>query len=435
MKKSWQNYKKIISKNGAQVILIQRPEIYTSHLACFFKGGPVFETRKISGSSHFVEHLLFRGNKKYKTSKKMDEEQERLGLSYGALTEYDYIKYFATFPPQELLKTLEFSLSLSFEGLLDEKEIEKERQIILEEEGLREDNLSIRAWDFCLKKRFKKKNHPLALPREGLPESIKKITARQLQDFYQNYFSPSNLMLALGSNLALEDQERILTKTLAKFRMGKKINYPEFGTEEFSNFLVEVEKKEAEKTYLYFTFPAFSLKSKTEERLGTYLWSRILRRIRLDKRLFQEKGLSYDWSASWFVPCPTIGFFWMYSSCHPKNLPEVMKIFFEELLKLYKKPVTENELEREKSYLNKITAMEFDNLQGAVDWFLHDFFYFGRFYSPEEIISIRQSITTDFIFGKIARKILDFDKLNITILGPTSKKEVLPIIRKHVAKI
>lgn len=428
------NYQRFFLKNGLEVVMVERPEKYTASLAGNAKAGSAYEGKRLSGASHFVEHLLFRGNKKFKTSGAVDEEQERLGLSHGASTNYDFVRYHASFPPWELESALEFVGHALFESNLDEAEIKKERQIMLEEEKLREDNLSVRSWDLALETRLKDKNHPLALPSEGLAENIKVIAGKNLRKFYQTHFNPANFLCVIGGNFKGKDGQKIVEKVLGKFPPSEKIKKIEFKTSDFSSFQIASETKEVEKTYLYFTIPAFSHDRPLKERLALNLLLRIFRRIRLDKRLYQEKGLSYDWGAGWSVPAHPIGIFWTYSSCEPKNLSEIIKIFFEEIKKLKEKRVLRYELERARDYLNKIQSMDFDYLSGAVEWFLEDFWFYQRFYSPEEIIKARNKLSEDLLL-KTVQEIIDFKKLNVTVLGPTTQKEVERMVKRELEKL
>lgn len=434
MKKGKPEYERFFLPNGLEVITILRPEQYTASLAGYFRAGSAYENKKISGASHFVEHLLFRGNKIYPTPKELEEKRAHLGLSHGASTDYDHVGYGASFPPSEIENALELSGCMLFESLLKNGEIEKERQIIIEEELLREDNYGIRSWDLTLRTRLKEKGHPLSLPREGLMRSIKTLKPKILKNFYRKHFTPANFIVVIGSSRKSQELKKTIEKVFKKFKKGEKISPPKFSAKDFSSFCTVTEERDIEKTYLYFTFPAFSYDRSLKERLALLDLARIFQVDRLDKRLSQERGLSYDWRSSWTVPAHPIGIFCVYSSCEPKNLGEIVKIFFEELKKLKKNLIENGELDRTKNYHNKITPMDFDSLFGAIDWFLYDFFKYKRFYPPQEVISERGKLTSDFLH-QIAREIIDFKRLNVTVLGPTTQKEVERMVKREIEKL
>src|SRR3990167_9086608 len=133
---------KVIQKklpNSIRLILVPLKDSLSVNTAVFVEAGSAYEQKKISGLSHFLEHMMFKGTTRRPTARAISTELENLGASYNAFTDFDLTGYYATVAPRNFDKAFDVVADMYLHPLLDPKEIEKEKGVIVEEIRMYED--------------------------------------------------------------------------------------------------------------------------------------------------------------------------------------------------------------------------------------------------------------------------------------------------------
>src|SRR3989344_3428549 len=133
------NFKKYILDNGLRVILAPQPQSMATTALVLEEAGSKYETKKLSGVSHFLEHLCFKGTKKRPTALSISSELEEVGSIYNAFTGYEETGYYAKVQPEKLDEILDVVSDIYLNSVFDSKEIEKEKGVIIEELNMYED--------------------------------------------------------------------------------------------------------------------------------------------------------------------------------------------------------------------------------------------------------------------------------------------------------
>jgi len=185
--------------NGLRLITIEMPHLHSAEMACYVQVGGRDESPELAGISHFLEHILFRGNADYANSFLLERAFEAIGGSVNASTDVENTCYHSRFHPDYLPETARLFASLLTRPLF--ADVELERRIILEEalddlnekgEDISPDNLIARLlWP----------SHPLSLPTIGTGASINAISRDDLRRHHAAYYTPTNAVLVVAGKV------------------------------------------------------------------------------------------------------------------------------------------------------------------------------------------------------------------------------------------
>ena len=177
--------REVININGTTLLLFPFKTRETASLGVFFRIGSRFESKKVKGIAHFLEHMVFKGSKKY-SHRKIKEEIEGRGGSLNAFTSQEMTGYYAHFLNKNLPQTLDILLDMVFNPILSKKDTEKERKVILEEIKMYNDLPTSRA--SMLFDRLLWKNHPLGEDVIGSVSTVKNTKSSDLAKFKNKYY-------------------------------------------------------------------------------------------------------------------------------------------------------------------------------------------------------------------------------------------------------
>jgi len=184
-------YRKVL-KNGMTVILEKR-SLPVISLAFVVKTGALHEKEKEKGISHFIEHMLFKGTKT-RDSKKIAQEIEKKGGEINGFTDETITAYWCKTPSKHLKSALNVFSDLVKNPLFDEKETEKERQVIFEEIKMYKDNPRYHVFNELKSHLYKK---PFGMNIAGNFETVKNISRADLAKKFKEIYSPENMILCV----------------------------------------------------------------------------------------------------------------------------------------------------------------------------------------------------------------------------------------------
>ena len=290
MSKEIFNTKQTELNNGIKLITIKKDsQISAIHVGVNI--GSLYEEKYEKGIAHFIEHMLFKGTG-IRTNEKLNSDLENLGGEYNAYTDFNCTVYSATILNEELENGVELIGDMLLNSTFPKEEIEKERGVILAE--IRTINDDIEDLSFKRVNEIGFKYSPLREDTIGNESIIKKVTRKQLVDFYNKYYLPNNSFISIVSPFEHEDIIKMVKKYfdswIKKEFEKKRIEY------EHHQFVKEISyKKEIEQStilYLY-TFNGLSKDEELALRILNYKFGESSNSI-LFRELREERGLSYD---------------------------------------------------------------------------------------------------------------------------------------------
>jgi predicted Zn-dependent peptidase len=419
--------------NGLTVVAVEMPHIHTIEVAMFVRAGLRFENEKNNGISHFLEHMMFRGNRKYPDSISLNLEFEKIGRDLRASTLSEYTYY--GFSPH--YDQLERGMELFAEFFTDPTfpNIELERGIILEEylEDLNAEGENIDINNVACDLMYP--GNPLALPTIGTEQSIKSIDAAMLRDYFEQYYCPSNMVLVGAGCLAPSEflqQTQTYFEKIPHRGAGVPKNYflnctledqtePQFRVQEDVDSQDEVQ---------------ICFRSVSYNHPDYYTGSMISRLFddgvssRLQKVLREEQGLAYsvECRATSLADIGTIDFD---VTVRPEKVSEILQVIFGEIKKFLESGVTQAELDHVKKRYMYDLALELDEpgKQAAR-------YGFSELYSEvmtlEEERDLVESITLEDI-RRVAESVFKARNLNVVLVGPhtpEADRELEQLIRE-----
>src|SRR5215211_8470824 len=192
-------FRQTVLDNGLRVVTSTLPHTHSASISFFIGAGSRYEYDEQAGVSHFLEHMLFKGTRRRPTAREISEEIEGIGGVMNAGTDKELTVYWAKVGDHRFAATLDILADSLLNSLLDPTQLEKERDVILEELAMTEDspadmvNILIDevVWP----------QQPLGRDTGGTPDSVKAIKRDDVIEYMQKLYVPQNTVVAIAGNV------------------------------------------------------------------------------------------------------------------------------------------------------------------------------------------------------------------------------------------
>ena len=416
-----------ISIGGLTLILSPLKNLQAASLGIFLKVGSRLEKKNVKGIAHFLEHMLFKGTSHY-SYRKIKREIEGRGGSLNAFTSHEMTAYYAHFLKKNLINTLDIILDMVSNPLLRSLDVDRERNVILEEIKMYNDLPSSRVG--MLLDRLLWKNHPLGEEVIGYASTVRQLTHRDLKDFRNKYYLPSNMVICIAGDFCRSEVINFLREKIkaSKSKVSLKITSPQ----PHKGLQIKCEKRTLEQTHLCLGFRSISYLSNLK--LIAELISIILG-ANMSSRLFEElrekKSLCYDISTE-LRKYKDSGAFLIHLGLDKSKITVAIRSILKELNKLKRNNLLSKELDRAKDYLLGQITMSLERPQGRMFYLAESYVTLGKIYPIEEIKKRIESITPLGI-KRLAKRIFKFQDMCISCVGDIEDNlgdEIRTIIKK-----
>ncbi|OQX87471.1 MAG: hypothetical protein B6D55_03185 [Candidatus Omnitrophica bacterium 4484_70.2] len=418
---------KIINVKQATFIYSPFSGFNTASLGIFVRGGARLEEKKVKGVAHFVEHMLFKGSKNF-SYKEIKREIEGRGGTLNGFTSQEVTAFYAYFLKKNLKITLEILLDMILNPLFEEKELEKERKVILEEIKMYNDLPSYRA--LSLLDKILWEGHPLGEDIIGDFSTVGRISRQDLIRFKEAFYQPKNFVIGFVGDVDEKEVVKLLEKklSLGKIPKRKKLKSPYF----LKKIKTVTEEKKLDQTHLCIGFRAPSYRSRL--RFAAELIHVILG-ANMSSRLFEElrerKGLCYEVSSE-VKKYKDSGAFIIHTGLDKEKVVLALDCILKELKKIKEKRVSRKELARAKDYFLGQLSMSMEKPQSRLFYLVESYIALDKILVFKEIEECIHKIDSSLILN-LANKIFDFSKVCISCVGNIDK-DVEERIRKTVGK-
>jgi zinc protease len=348
--------------NGLRVLLLEDHRSPIVSFQVWYRVGSRDEQRGATGIAHFLEHLMFKGTST-RGPKQFARLVEENGGQDNAFTSQDVTSYFVNIAGDKIDLVIDLEADRMQNLLLDPKEINSEREVVIEERRTRsEDDPSGFLGEEVNSIAFKA--HPYGAPIIGWMEDIRRITPAEIRAFYKTYYAPNNaIVVAVGDFRAPAVLEK-MQKTFGRIPRGK-TPPPVLAVEPTQNGERRViVKKEAELPVVYLAWHVPNHRSNDApalEVLSTILSggraSRLYRDLVYQRQLALEAGGDY----SYFALDPNL--FWFWATPMPGQTPETLEAeLAKQMERLKTEPVTDEELARAKNQIESAFVLQEDSV-------------------------------------------------------------------------
>ncbi len=374
----------------------------------FIPAGSAFETEEERGLAHFIEHMLFKGTKR-RTHKQIAEDIDRLGGMINAFTSKEYTCFYIRVLKDFIDDGFDVLRDMITNPLMDENELEKEKSVIIEEINMTEDTPEEAVFDIFMEKAVE---GSLGKPILGTREHIRSYKKEDLLKFMGKYYRPESMILSCAGGVegfnCLLDGEFYYTS----FADGAGAYEPGF------SFVpgVEVVNRDIQQSNVVLGCELFDIYD--DRKYAAYLLNDIFGGT-MSSRLFQSiretKSLCYNISSSVRL-FKKGGLFTIFAGTFKDNTQKLLDSIREELVRLKESGVTDEELNRAKTYFKGSYMLSLESSHSVMVKQGIDTIFYGDYVDEREVIDKIYAVNRDDL-GEIIDLICDFDRYHVTVLG------------------
>ena len=404
-------YKKHVLENGLTIIGEEIPYVKSISLGVWINAGSRIEDEEISGVSHFIEHMLFKGTRN-RTSKQIASEIDNLGGQINAFTSKECTCYYVKLLDSHIDIGIDVLSDMILNSKFNEDDLDKERSVIIEELKMYEDSPEDLAYDLLTENIYK--NDPLGMNIIGTEESLNRLNREKLLDYFNKYYVPNNSVIAISGNFKFDE---IINKIEEKFKVWKKrdVNVDIKKAEFKSCFLTK--NKDIDQVNLAMSLEAVPIESDKEVYalavintvFGGSISSRLFQKIR------EEKGLVYSIysSQSLYRKCGELGIF---ASMSNEHLKEVYESIIEEIKIIKKYYLTDQEIKESKEQLKGSYILGLESTSSRMMSIGRALLLNNKVESTDDILKSIDNVDRETV-KIVIDKIFNLDKLGVCIVG------------------
>ena len=418
-------YQKKVLDNGLRIITCPMPHTRSVSVCIYMGTGSRYESELQAGVSHFIEHLCFRGTEKRLSAKEISGAIEGVGGVLNGGTDKELTVYWCKVAQPHFSMALDVLSDMVLHSRFEKKDIEKERQIIVEEISMSKDApnqlvgmiLDELLWP----------DHPLGRDVAGTNKSVAAMTREQMRDYMDSEYSPSNTVISIAGNIQQDETVNEVDKILGKWENKKqRLDYLPY--QELKNPSMKVENKETEQTHLCLALPGVSLQDPrrfTIDLMNVILGEGMSSRLFLEVR--DKMGLAYN-IHSYLDHFQDSGALTVYAGVHPKKLEISISAILEQLT-LLKEKVSEEELTKAKELSKGRLLLRMEDSRSVAGWVGGQEVLNGSILDVEEVVAIIDKVTAKEICA-VAKELLIGDRLRLSVVGPVKQTDHLENLLK-----
>lgn len=414
-------HKLVTLPNKLKLLIVPMPALESATVTVWVKTGSRNESDEKLGISHFLEHMAFKGGKKYPSAKAVSEAIDEIGGEFNASTSKEITQYYIRIRAKLVEKAFDVLSDIVLKPNLDQKEIEKEKGVILEEMNLYEDTPVQRIWDLFEQLVFK--GSSLGRDIIGTKISVPNLKKNDFISYRNNYYHAENILITVAGGVSTNNIKDLVNKYFGEVSVrGKKTRLTDYWVEEKK---LKLTSKKVEQTHLVLGFPADPLGNKDRYNdavlntiLGSGMSSRLFSEIR------EKRGLAYTVRSD-IERFADAGYFAVYAGVDPRNAEESIKVILDQLYGLgdEKFKITPKELDKAKEYLKGHLALGLEDTRGVNSFYGYEQLMLNKVRTAEEVFRKINDVEIKDIYisaGKIFKK----GTIKLAIIGDYEKEEV-----------
>ncbi len=411
-------YNKTVLDNGLRVITSTMPHSRSVCLVILVGAGSCYESKEEAGISHFAEHLFFKGTQRRPTSKEITQDIEGVGGIINGGTDKEITVFWCKVASPHFSIALDVLSDLLLNSRFDNKDIERERQVIMEEINMNLDLPQQRV--NMLIDELLWPEQPLGREVTGYKETVSSITREQLLNYVARRYMPNNSVLSIAGNIQHEEALAQIKPIFDKWAAGELMT-DYITNDKQTEARLRIEPKDIEQAHLCLAVHGFSHSHPqrfTLDLLNTVLGGGMSSRLFMEIR--EHKGLAYD-IHSYTEHFLKSGSFAIYAGVDPKKIEIAVAAILEELSQI-KQGITATELTRAKELSKGRLYLRFEDSQNVASWYGGQEILTQQILDIDDVISIVDAITIDEL-KEVAEEILTDSGLNLAVTGPIKEEE------------
>ncbi len=412
------NFQKHRLKNGIRVITVPHADTAAATVLALYEVGSRYESMALNGASHFIEHMMFKGTRRRPTNLDIARDLDSVGADYNAFTAKDFTGYYIKLQSGKIGLAIDMLEDMIYHSAFRARDINSERQVILEELRMYEDNPMMLVGELVEEEIYR--GSPLGQRIGGIVDTVNGLTRRDLIDYRDSYYVPSRTVLAVAGKfdelevLSMLENSFGRTKANGRPRGYKKFSLSKAG---YRKPRIRIHERDTEQVQSAISFPAYKYddsRMPALKVLATVLGGTMSSRLFTSVR--EREGLCYYIRA---VPgaYQDIGDLSIQAGLAKDRVSRAHELILSELSKIKKKLVTAEELHRAQEYIKGRTLLAMEDSSRQADWFAKQELLSRKVCTPEDRIRAILSVTRNDV-RKAAQDIFRRNRLSMAIIGP-----------------
>ena len=383
-------------KNGFRIATDYIDHVETAAVGIWVNTGARSESKELNGVAHFLEHMAFKGTQT-RTAKQIAETVERVGGYLNAYTSREVTAYYAQVMSKDVALTVDILQDILLNSTFDTDELERERDVILQEIGQCYDTPDDIVFDYFQEVAFP--DQAMGRPILGPSTNIRSFSRETIMNFMKDHYCPSKMILSAAGKVDHDE----LCQLAERYFSTPVLEDKKYETAEYNGGFF-YENRDLEQAHVVLGLNGLSFDD--SDFYAWKLYSTILG-DGMSSRLFQEirekRGLVYS-VYSFQSSFQDAGIFGVYAGCDPSKTMELIPVVIEEL-KTFSESVTEDELEKAKNQTIAHLAMALESTSARCQRLANQLLMYGRAISQNEITKNIQAVSLQDI-QDVAQKML-----------------------------
>jgi predicted Zn-dependent peptidase len=376
------------------------------------------EDPRLSGASHFLEHLLFKGTHR-RSALDISSEIEAVGGETNAFTAKEYTCYYARVLDADLPLAVDVMCDLVTDSVLADADVETERGVILEEIAMTDDEPGDEVHDLFADAVYG--DHPLGRRISGTPATIAALTRDEINDFYRDRYAPPTVVVAAAGNVEHAD---VVERVVAAFGRSRYFGGTAVPTRVRPGELfvpvaggrIKVHSKDTEQAHV--VLGGAGLTRHDERRFALGVLNNVLgggMSSRLFQQIREKRGLAYS-VYSYTSEYADSGIFAVYAGCAPGKVDEVLTLTRDELAAVAARGVSDAEVARGKGMLKGALVLGLEDTGSRMSRLGKGELLYADMLSVDDLLSRIDGVTPEDVRA-VAGDIL-VNPVSLAVIGP-----------------
>ena len=410
-------HRKTVLDNGIRIVTEKLDHFRSVSLGLWVSVGSRDEMEEENGISHFIEHMIFKGTGT-RSSLQIAKELDAIGGLSNAFTGTEYTCFHAKVLDKHLLRLAEILSDIFLNSTFDPQEMNRERQVILQEINLVEDTPDEQI--HVLFNQLFWINHPLGMPILGTPKSVSSIRKESIVNYVGRFYTPERILVAAAGNVDHDQLVRYFRPLFERLEPSHE-DPPRVAPESHAGLSCHF--KELEQVHLCLGGKAPRLTS--ERRFAAAALNTILGG-NMSSRLFQEirekRGLAYS-VYSFLSAYMDAGLLGICLGTNPHHINRSLKVIQKEIQTIQRGGISQADLEATKEHLIGGVLLNAENTDTRMTRLAKNEAVFGKYISYEELIADLEKVTVDDVVA-VAQDAFQSKDLTLATLGPIKEEDL-----------
>ncbi|HLX12914.1 MAG TPA: pitrilysin family protein [Bacteroidota bacterium] len=409
-------YAKTVLPNGIRIVTEDIPSVRSISIGVWIDVGSRDEKLETNGITHFIEHMVFKGTQRY-SIQKIAQSLESVGGYLNAFTAKEHTCFYARLLDQHLEKSIDVISDLVQHPLFPEKELEKEKQVVIEEIKNLEDEPDDLIHEYFERSLFPR--HSLGYPILGTAKNISGFSSKSLRTYMDHHYRPGNMVIAAAGRL---EHDHVVNLVQKYFRLPAQKNGK--SDRQRGPKTMRSQRQEFEKpiTQSHVCIGTIGYSAKSKERYALLVLNTILGEG-MSSRLFQNIREKYGFAYTIYSFANLLsdtGEFGVYIGTDKDNIDTSLGLIQRELDKLAEKPVGAAEMKRAKEQVKGSMMLGLESTSSRMMRLGSGELHYREHIPFDEVLRRIDAVTTGDLL-EVAEELFDAKRQSIVIFKPAAK--------------